>query len=327
MWCYKNDKGEVVSDLTLSEIKQLILRDNILPETQVLPPNSSTWIHARTTPLFAPYQPHSSPFATDSTTPAKPPRKSLKTIVLFCTLLLLSLSAAVHTSTTIYLKRIERTNILLELEAHQELLRVKNGLFNHISNIQKEIVRIKNAIIMTESPSDVDIEQLYKSNIKLTQLKQDYSSYNLINESSAHSALIDGLAEDELTLLKTAPWSLLPLLFPFLWACTHYFRSAKLTYTNHSLLIGTLHCIPVIHYLMYSVISAKWNIEGSQRKNNLLITLPLSLTALFCVALATYHFNHQPHSSFALVIISCAIWGGLHTRQLQMLAYAASRNM
>jgi len=327
MWCYKNDKGEVVSDLTLSEIKQLILQDNILPETQVLPPNSPTWIHARTTPLFAPYQPHSSPSATDSTTPARPPRQSLKTIVLFCTLLLLSLSIAVHTSTTIYLKRIEKANIQLELEAHQELLRVKNELFDHISNTQKEIAKIKEALIMTESSSDEDIERLYTSNKKITQLKQDYSSYSLINESSTHSTLIDGLTEDELTLLKKAPWSLLPILLPFLWACTHYFRSAKLSYTNHSLLIGTLHCIPVIHYLMYSIISVKWNIEGNQRKNNLLITLPLSLTALFCVALATYHFNHQPHSSFALVIISFVIWGGLHTRQLQMLAYAASRKM
>jgi len=236
-------------------------------------------------------------------------------ILSFLTLICIVVIALGTFSYFIYSEDAQRNDFQNQADQHSLELKQKQLIFEKLEVSNEKIHLIK-------QHKELDSEETLNSLIKERDaLTLEFSNYSLTPDE--HS-FFDSIKASEFKMQQYETYSLYTLFtltIPFLIAILHFWKSCLTLFRKAPVLLSILHCIPVIHFIMYAVVSTKWNIESVQRKNSLFHTLPLSISALTTSILTIYQYSLGQHHWPALAAISTLLWGVVHIRQIQMLEY------
>lgn len=123
-----------------------------------------------------------------------------------------------------------------------------------------------------------------------------------------------------------AAYSCLLTLIPLFFSIPSYRKALPILPYNKRQIIFGIQAIPAIQQIIYIIYSLHWNLDGAQRKNNALFTIPLSTACMACYYFALTNYNDKPYNTFCLVILSTILAGITHIRFLQMLEYRKINN-
>lgn len=335
MWSYQDDNGNSHSHISATEIRQKIQAGSIKPHTLVRSLQFPEWQHASETLFFN----ATSTLVPNKTeikdlqinfTPSSPPITSPYTPYIPQLIFAVNLILALLPISYITFK----TSKQMQKVSSKELKLIQNQeQIQDFNNTKERFAQADATFAIAETNLVNSHYTKEESKIILQELKEDslfwknrLRSFNNTKED-ANLPLALHQEKEQLDRLKKSSWIyFISLLIPFAYCIKDYFTVAYITAEKpFNLVLGILHSIPGTHLLIYPVISAMWNMEGSQRKNSFILNLPLSVAATVCLGLSFYLFSDKTTLSFISFIISCLLWLILHCRQLQMLTYLKNR--
>ena len=211
------------------------------------------------------------------------------------------------------------------IEEQQIALKYKGQLEQEIDTLTQQIKLLEEIPPPTGTVSETEQNHLTDLQKIRTERRQAHSGLIVSEHSSYYTPLLEASYQSSKRLISVAIGLSLTIALPCLIAVPQYSQCAKLVTPNTPRRTTFFHSLPGVNVILYSYLSALWNIEGTQRKNSLLITIPLSLAALCCIGLTLYHANRGHFHWVATLTLCLTFWGGLHYRQLQMLRYAETR--
>lgn len=332
MWSYKNETGEIYSGLSTEEVREHIQLTKIQPCTLLKSLHFPEWTLASETLFFntsstqLPSKAEEKSLQIDFTQSTLPtsrsPRQSTPQL-LFALNLLLALIPLFF----LVFKTIEQQQALSEkefqLELHQSILQDRAKAEIKLAETDEALFISK--IYLEHSPYDKEQRNAISLPLQenLIFWSNEVQRLAHVEQNSDLPSLIEQ-QKNQFTHLRKSSWIyFISFLIPFSFGIKDHFSATKLVASKPlSFFLALLHSIPGLHLLLYTVISAMWNLDSTQRKNNLILTLPISLTAFFCLSLSVYLFFTATHFALISFFFSCVLWLILHCRQLQMLSYA-----
>ena len=318
-WSYKDSQGAVHHHVSVENMRKAINAGEISPSSLVKNTHlSEQWIPAIETTFFLESKQHlpqsknaNKTFQTPSNIPppgsAAVKRKSVNATaaVLFFLICLLPLGSLATVSTFIYIHHADKQKYLVLLQA--------------------EIKDFSLTLHPSDTLSDWQQKEMLRLNDEKNFITENIASFALIPETTPYRSFFNKSDEEMNKYLRWAPYASLSMLLPYLIGLIHYSKSVRLTHQRGVIPIAFLHSLPILNVIFYSYISARWNLEGTQRKNNLLLTFPLSAALLVCIGITTMYYMKQTHHWPSIATICVLLWTILHIRQIQMLSYAQSR--
>lgn len=339
MWSYKDSQGKIHTRLFSAQIRELIIENRIREDTPLLNHQFNTWIPAKET-LFFKIKAVDLP---DKKSLKKAPNKSIEPPV----------SAPKQAYKAAHLKQL----ILIVVLALIAILPISYQLFNaykkerHLNQLEDAYIRYKDllndkqiaksayldakdkyniiyqtisyAITQEDKDKEKNLRELTKQ--KMLEAEVHYKNFNYVDPQTRLPTSIKRAQKVLLTMQENMLYYLLTLVPLYLYCVFMHFKACKVVLPKGKkyLFIWILHSIPLLQFFFYAILSAKWNLESTQRKNSLYYTLPLTLSLLISLSFSFYFFNFKISQSLFLLLFSIILWGIVQFRQTSMIQYSA----
>ena len=338
MWSYKDNQGRIHTRLSPAQIRSFISDHTIKEETLLLNSQFNKWVRARETLFFKvttaelPSQ-RSIEKASNkfSENPVLANNQSYKTgnikqLIIVTLLALIAVLSMSYQLSAIYKKE-------------QHLDKLENAYISHkdITNDQKmaktahldaktrynEIYRtISSAVTQEDKDREDNIYNLAKKEMLEANIR--YQNFNYVEPQTTLPISIKR-AKKELLIMRNGIFYYVLAIVPlYLYSIFIHFKACKVVFSKGKryLFIWLLHSIPLLQFFFYAILSAKWNLESTQRKNSLYYTLPLTICLLLSVSFSFYFFYYKTSHSLILILFSIVLWAILQFRQISMIRYA-----
>lgn len=352
MWSYRDTQGNIHSHLSIEDVRKAIKQGEIDAKTPLLNQQIGTWQAAENTAFFTSVedcQKNATQLPISKTTKKqllKPPppssgqlgsrKTNYKKQVFSITLCLVF-----YTPLAFFLwqlKQVQQQKEQLESEtlelsllhqAKQEAettLQIKKDTLQHF---QKRAEKWSNEKLLQQAETLKTLQEGYEQ----ARIKQ--SKFNTLSPIPNHSNQLKLLMEKKQKTLQFSLFSTALFIVPFCYFLPSYKKATAIWQSknlskkkDYSAFVMILQSLPIIQLLIYLLYSATWNLEGKQRKNNLLITLPCILATAFCYALVLKClYTNSTQQALILLLPASVLQLIVHLRFLQMLDYFEKMNL
>lgn len=340
MWSYTDRDQTVHTRLSARSIRILISRGVITENTLLSHSQFKTWHKAGDTLFYThfpnvsqtsiPIKRHPKSKITTTlpqTTEIVKHHKEINTRILFFLLALLITSTPLIYLTTKFYKQEQAVHELQNaLIDQQDLIKEKATAIDNFAEAEENYIKTLMKVQSNSSPTPEQEALLRVKKMERLQAEADINQFsNVINESEIPS-LIQTEFEQLNKLKSYLPLYMIGLILPLVISWTHHITACRsISKSKKTTPLGIIHCIPLVQFFCYSIVSLLWNIESIQRKNNLLLTLPINLALIACLGFSIFLYQTQTGHALTLLLIVLALWAAIHCRQLSMIAYIKKR--
>lgn len=340
MWSYKDAQGKVITRLHSSTIRTLIRENTIREETPLLNSQFNKWIPAKDTLFFKTIEgelptaksngqrPHLFSEQANSVDKRNDKKPNFFQPILIALLTLFAILPISYQLVKIYKKEHHFNELQEAFINHQDLLNDQKIAKEAYIAAKAKYRDLQQIVSSTEGAKLHNEKEQREHDLTKNQMLQAetyYKNFNFVEAQTTLPASIKRVSNELSSMRKITIYYAYALLPLYLYSLLMHFKACKTLFKRGKgyLFLWILHSIPLLQFFFYALLSAKWNLVSTQRKNSLYYTLPLSIALLVSLAFSFYFFYLKTSHSLILLLFCIILWAILQLRQIAMVDYAS----